>query len=385
MPRRPARKPRRPAPRKDALPAAIPPDWLAAAPPLKALPPPPGDQPPSHQATSPSPPPAEPRQPVTSNQSPGDQPRPSSRRARQPVTSNQSPGHHPLALPAPTSDQPPSHQTTSKRTPEGKRASSRNAITHGITSPNPVIPGEDPDEWRAHLQDWLDDLHPVGKLEEHLVERLAIVTWQQRRLLRYEVESIALARDSAASQAMIAATYGQTLRAWQAELGLDNLRTVLTDLRNLPGFPYESDSVEPERAARMLCAVADDDPKLLAIAVPGLPPREDWDRFEGWTVALLREAIAAVAKNARATPEALLDRAVAAIAAAIDEIDNNAEALRRRALLPEGDRFEKASRYGTSLHRAFNQVLHELEAARISRNGGRAPLARVSFSGPPSG
>jgi hypothetical protein len=42
--RRPARNPQPPSRRKYTLPGAIPPGWLAAAPPLKALPPPPSDQ-----------------------------------------------------------------------------------------------------------------------------------------------------------------------------------------------------------------------------------------------------------------------------------------------------------------------------------------------------
>ncbi|MFO0852698.1 MAG: hypothetical protein U0871_29670 [Gemmataceae bacterium] len=77
-------------------------------------------------------------------------------------------------------------RSTGPRTAAGKRASSRNAIRHGVWADSPVVPGEDPADWAAHLAGIRTSLAPVGLLEQTLAERAAQILWRMGRLNRYE-------------------------------------------------------------------------------------------------------------------------------------------------------------------------------------------------------
>jgi hypothetical protein len=77
-------------------------------------------------------------------------------------------------------------KSTGPRTAEGKARSSRNALTHGLTAQEVVIPGEDPAAYQASRQQLIDDLQPNGSCEVELVERLAATFWRLRRIPRFE-------------------------------------------------------------------------------------------------------------------------------------------------------------------------------------------------------
>ena len=73
-------------------------------------------------------------------------------------------------------------------TRQGKARSSVNALTHAITSNDPVIPEyEDQGEYDAHLQGFIQYFQPEGAVESFLVERYASVFWRLRRIARHEV------------------------------------------------------------------------------------------------------------------------------------------------------------------------------------------------------
>lgn len=61
-----------------------------------------------------------------------------------------------------------------------------NAVTHGLTSKELVLPGERKADLTALRQSLLADLNPVGSLETLLVERAALCLWRLRRVLRFE-------------------------------------------------------------------------------------------------------------------------------------------------------------------------------------------------------
>ena len=80
---------------------------------------------------------------------------------------------------------------TGPRTAKGKARSSRNALTHGLTAQEIVIPGEDVAAYRSFEQQLIDDLQPYGSCELDLVERLAATYWRLRRIPRFEAALMA--------------------------------------------------------------------------------------------------------------------------------------------------------------------------------------------------
>src|SRR5437868_910247 len=78
-------------------------------------------------------------------------------------------------------------RSTGPRTPAGKRAVSRNAISHGIHATDIVASAseraEDFEDLRAAL---IEDLGPDGAVERLLVEQIATLHWRLRRVLRAE-------------------------------------------------------------------------------------------------------------------------------------------------------------------------------------------------------
>lgn len=76
------------------------------------------------------------------------------------------------------------------RTPAGKRRSSQNAIRHGVFSRVILLYSESRQEYYAMLEGLREVFQPKGKLEEILVEKLAVITWRYRRLLIAESAEI---------------------------------------------------------------------------------------------------------------------------------------------------------------------------------------------------
>jgi hypothetical protein len=76
--------------------------------------------------------------------------------------------------------------STGPKTADGKITSSRNATTHGLTSKQIVIPGEDPAAYDAHRHDMVAGLKPANAIELELVEELAANSWRLKRAHRIE-------------------------------------------------------------------------------------------------------------------------------------------------------------------------------------------------------
>jgi hypothetical protein len=68
------------------------------------------------------------------------------------------------------------------RTARGKQRSKYNAVKHGIFA-KVVLPGESRPEYESLVKDLLEDLSPHGRLEEILVEKIAMLFWCLRRLI----------------------------------------------------------------------------------------------------------------------------------------------------------------------------------------------------------
>jgi hypothetical protein len=81
--------------------------------------------------------------------------------------------------------------STRPRTEEGKSRSRLNAVKHGILASAVLITAgegaEDPAEFEELLSALRRDLAPVGRLEEMMVEKIAVYWWRQKRVLSCEV------------------------------------------------------------------------------------------------------------------------------------------------------------------------------------------------------
>ena len=80
--------------------------------------------------------------------------------------------------------------STGARTEAGKNHSRRNALKHGVLASAVLITegdgAEDATRFQEFLRELSRDLAPVGKLEETLVEKVAVCYWRQQRALRCE-------------------------------------------------------------------------------------------------------------------------------------------------------------------------------------------------------
>jgi hypothetical protein len=70
-------------------------------------------------------------------------------------------------------------RSTGPRTPEGKAASSRNALTHGAYAADDTILATSSD---TYLEDFRARFQPADALEDHLVEHLAVLASRRKRL-----------------------------------------------------------------------------------------------------------------------------------------------------------------------------------------------------------
>jgi hypothetical protein len=76
--------------------------------------------------------------------------------------------------------------STGPRTDEGKAASSRNRVSHGLTGEFRVLPSELQSEYDALLAAFREEHQPTTPTETALVEGLAQHQWLRKRALRLE-------------------------------------------------------------------------------------------------------------------------------------------------------------------------------------------------------
>ncbi|HUE24261.1 MAG TPA: hypothetical protein VMQ86_21445 [Bryobacteraceae bacterium] len=77
-------------------------------------------------------------------------------------------------------------KSTGPRTAEGKNASSRNRLLHGLRANKHILLDEDPEDFLLLLHDHWDRFQPVGPAEETLVLRIANGQWRLGRALPAE-------------------------------------------------------------------------------------------------------------------------------------------------------------------------------------------------------
>ena len=83
---------------------------------------------------------------------------------------------------------------------KARSRTSRNAIKHGFRAKDPLIPGEDPEEFARHNAELMNDLGPASVVEQNLVDQLVDITWRLKRFGRIEAAIINDLFDKAAEQ-----------------------------------------------------------------------------------------------------------------------------------------------------------------------------------------
>ena len=71
--------------------------------------------------------------------------------------------------------------STGPRTPEGKTTSSLNALKHGLTAAQILIPSESADDFESHAASFRDRWVPVDSVESFLVDQMIVAAWRLRR------------------------------------------------------------------------------------------------------------------------------------------------------------------------------------------------------------
>jgi hypothetical protein len=79
-------------------------------------------------------------------------------------------------------------RSTGPRTPEGKAASSMNALQSGIHAESSVIPGEDAAALAALTERLYQDCQPQTEIESILVDNIIRASWRLRRFDRIDAE-----------------------------------------------------------------------------------------------------------------------------------------------------------------------------------------------------
>jgi hypothetical protein len=285
-------------------------------------------------------------------------------------------------------------------TREGKEIARWNATRHGIRSPAPVVPGvEKKEEWEEHRDGVLESLHPEGHLELVLAERVALLSWRLRRVIRFETESIALAQEKAEDDLARERRFESGPDHPEAVRG--NAKSDRDDHRLLKRFAKMEDekvlsSLDADLViwGAMECAdkVAEGevDPEELlgSVSVPGLPDSDSWEGYEGWTAGLVRAVVEVIAEATDEEPEELLEAAIRSTQwkaerskLEAEKVERDLRNMARERLLPDEKILERIARYEAHLSRGLYKALHELEALQARRTGGAAPLARLDVDG----
>lgn len=312
-------------------------------------------------------------------------------------------------------------RSTGPKTPAGKAVARLNALSHGLRTASPVVPGEDAEVWEQFREAVVADLAPVGVLETELAGRVAALLWRLRRVQSFEAGVVTAASDFAARHARgegVVAPFGEggppTPAAVRAEVAATEgaIRDRAEQVRLLAALSAAADagSFDGAEAINLLDALtatlplpdgADDDqladllpdpltdplhPRFLAAI--GVPPSVSGDTAEwsGWTAGIVRAGAKRIAGAVGWTADALLAHATADAADGLEEergrlsalqeelaraerrADRDEAAARRRALVPAEPVVATVVKYEGHLQRQLAQALHELERRQALRS-----------------
>jgi hypothetical protein len=271
------------------------------------------------------------------------------------------------------------------KTEEGKAVVKYNALKHGILSESVLIDKgsgmEDPDEFRALQSYVVQELKPVGAIEEMLADRIITGYWRLRRAIIAEVGSIRKNTDTLPWQRFIrrykeadnnrdflSITYTERTTS---KIGVEEMLKVLDELEL---SVKESDLLtdkELEQATeyfhhrtvdgysldywlRFFTLASRDNPKDQK-GEPAIPKPN------------AKKGMLGVIKHERARLTLLLEGAEE-----VEKLEDEHSMMVRS--LPNKEYTDKILRYETTIERSIYRALHELQRLQAARINGNAPL-----------
>ena len=277
-------------------------------------------------------------------------------------------------------------------TEQGKAIVARNAVRHGVLSPNPVVGVMETEEaWEAHHAEVVGALAPQGGMEQALAQRVALNLWRLGRVVRYETGCVTRRQESVEEQ--------WALNGKRRLDGTVDLRSVAEQLarwerlaelfQRLPELPAGQvlDGMDVEAFFEVLAALLRIR-ELDDLRIPGLTPGYLPRSRSEWEAGVVRAGWAEIARRHGKDPEVLGRLALQEFAARRARAEQQAEqvrreidGLRRERLLPAADDLEKVTRYEAHLSRELYRALHELEAIQARRRGHLPTVLRVDVNG----
>lgn len=281
-------------------------------------------------------------------------------------------------------------KSTGPRTPAGKARVRLNALRHGIFASDVLIRAgegaEDAEAFKALCAALTNDLAPAGALEALLVEKLAVIVWRWRRVLRYELGAIRRWADEAVTDwrkeqyQLYLLTKPESEEFYNPYLTpprwthTENLEAEFERARARAEALAEADPLaSPHEELVWLLAEACERENLDVKRLLGLQGGGDWSdvdlgKVDRQAVARLFAALCAAWETEpgeawdklRAWHRYELEKAREAL-----EIRRRAEErVRMLTALPDAEALEKIMRYETHLAREFARTLEQLERAK---------------------
>ena len=243
------------------------------------------------------------------------------------------------------------HTSTGPRSAAGKAIVSRNAVRHGFLSGKLLIGDEDPAEFELLVDGLTSSLKPVGTLELALIEKIAVIMWRQRRLVRAESAALSLQQ-----QPM------QIVKAVNAELRRGYGHEVTAEHMN----PFDADR---ERWCRAALA------EFEALEIMDVPTMEATaPQLYGQLIEDAEgEDLSKFLSNRKGGIEGYLLELVQWCRSEISEADGRpnihavADLVRDRFLVLAGDTLELFSRYQTTLDSHLYKAMRALRDTQEAR------------------
>ena len=271
-------------------------------------------------------------------------------------------------------------KSTGPKTPEGKAVAKLNALKHGILSREVVVRGwkvhESSREFDALRQRFLEQLAPIGPVEEMLVDRIVTAYWRLRRAVTAETGEITLNVDGGHWQrhrpdrvvgqfvlASLSAMHDPAPKLEESATGLFWLRDSLCKVRaavektgELTDAALEETHFagKPNALTRRLAALRD-------VALDNVDSLDE-------------TALKAKRRDQLLTAiDRLLEQYGWQERTATEREEAEESARQAAAVLPSADTLDKILRYETTLDRQLYRAMNELERQQRRRQGETVP------------